>query len=87
MITDKVLDLLQAIAEFLLSLVPVPDSAPDPSGMSSGAAEITARSGWVAHWLPIGLAAWCAIAVLSWSLTCWAISVIFTLARRVRLSG
>lgn len=87
MIIDAVLDLLQALAEILLAMVPVPESAPDTAGWTTATSRISSDAGWVSHFLPIGLAAWCAIAILSWSLTCWALSVLFVVARRIRLIG
>lgn len=87
MITDAVLDLLQALAELLIGLVPLPEDTPDSSNWTAASARITSEAGWVNYFLPIGFAAWCALAVLTWSLTCWSVSTLFTVARRVRLIG
>lgn len=86
MITDGLLDLLQALATTFLGILPSV-GWPDTSGWSTAAAEIASKGAWANQFIPLGPGAAAVGVILAWHLTCQGVSLLFVLLRKVRLSG
>lgn len=86
MITDALLDLLQALATTLLAIMPNV-AWPDTSGWSTAATDIASRGAWANQWIPIGPAASAVLVILAWHATCQGVTLLLVLLRKVRLTG